>query len=86
MQFRLNEHLSVRKIENEIFVLNRKDSKLHTFNDSGVMLWEAIQHCNSSEALVDSLLLHYEVDRGIAEKDVQEFLGELFTIQLIESL
>jgi len=86
MQFKLNDLLSVRKIENEIFVLNRKTSKLHTFNDSGAILWEALGTSSNSEDLVRVMCDKYEVDHFSAEKDVAVFLDELCQINLIEPL
>jgi hypothetical protein len=86
MKFKIAEHLSVREIDNEIFILNRNDSHLHTFNESGAMLWKAMARCDSSDAMVDEIMLFYEVNHARAEKDVAEFLGELLTMHLIESL
>jgi hypothetical protein len=86
MKFKIAEHLSVRKIDNEVFILNRNDSHLHTFNESGAALWKAMERCDSSNAMVDEILLVYEVDRDQAEKDVSEFLSELLSEHLIESL
>ena len=86
MKYKLAESLSIRKIENELFILNRKDSRLHTFNESGIVLWEAMQHLDSSEPMVETLLNKYEVDRETAEKDVVGFLSEMQELHLLEIL
>jgi hypothetical protein len=86
MKFKIAEQLSVREIDNEVFILNRNDSHLHTFNESGAALWKAMGRCDSSDAMVDEIMLQYEVNRDQAEKDVAEFLSDLLTMHLIESL
>lgn len=46
-------------------------------NDSGLLLWEALQTDCTKEMLVDTLTAEYEVDRATAEADVQAFLDAL---------
>ena len=86
MQFKISDQLSVRKIENEIFILNRKDSRLHTFNGTGAALWETMQTDGSCNALIKKLTETYNVDPPTAEKDVTDFLNELIAVHLIEQL
>jgi hypothetical protein len=84
MRIKVSDQLSIRKIENEIFILNRKDSLLHSFNGTGALLWETLQTAESSEALVEILTEKYEIDRAAAENDIMEFLNELSSVHLIE--
>ena len=46
-------------------------------NGCGRFLWDRLPAAASEAALVDALLEEYEVDRGTAEQDVRDFLGEL---------
>jgi 16S rRNA G966 N2-methylase RsmD len=84
MRIKLSDNLSIRKIENEVFILNRKNSQLHTFNGSGALLWEALQRESSSEVLADTLTEKYAIDRETAGKDVIEFIDRLRKVHLIE--
>jgi Coenzyme PQQ synthesis protein D (PqqD) len=84
MEFTLNPELSIRKIEKETFVFNRKDCQVHSFNRSGTFLWEIVQKSASHSAAVDAMFDEYDVDRQTAEKDVREFLDNLVDIGLIE--
>jgi hypothetical protein len=84
MNFKLSNDLSVRKIDAEIFVLNRKDSRLHAFNDTGALLWELVQKFQSSTPLVQALIDNYEVDQASAEKDVEAFIRDLFNAGLLD--
>ena len=86
MRYKIADQLSIRRIENDIFILNRNDSHLHTFNESGAELWSAIESNDSSEALLETLIRTYDVDRVVAEKDVDDFLAELMAMHLITPL
>ena len=48
-----------------------------TLNESGAILWRALEQGGSREALADALLAEYEVDRETALVDVDGFLAKL---------
>ena len=48
-----------------------------TLNESGAILWQALEKGGSREALADALLAEYEVDRATALADVDDFLKKL---------
>ena len=48
-----------------------------TLNESGAILWQALEKGGDREALADALLAEYEVDRATALADVDEFLKKL---------
>jgi hypothetical protein len=84
MNFSISKELSVRKIEGEVFIFNRKNSHIHSFNKSGAFLWDVAEKSASCTQLVDALCAKYEVDRETAEKDADEFLAQLQQLGLIE--
>ena len=46
-----------------------------TLNETGAFLWEKItEGCDGKEALVAALLEEYDVDKAIAERDVDAFV------------
>ena len=55
-----------------------------SLNDSGVLLWKALEEGKDSAALVDALMNEYEVEREIAESDVKAFLAKLANAGCIE--
>jgi len=48
-----------------------------TLNESGAILWQALEKGGDREALADALLAEYEVDRATALADVDDFLKKL---------
>jgi len=48
-----------------------------SLNDSGALLWKALEQGGDREALADALLAEYEVERSVALADVDEFLAKL---------
>ena len=52
-------------------------SGMLTLNESGAILWRALEQGGNREALADALLAEYEVDRPTALADVDEFLQKL---------
>lgn len=55
-----------------------------SLNESGVLLWHALENGGDREALVDALLDEYEVGREEALSDVDEFLAALAKAGCIE--
>jgi len=48
-----------------------------TLNESGALLWRALEQGGDRETLADALLEEYEVERAVALADVDEFLAKL---------
>jgi len=78
--------LSVRKIENEIFVFNRQDSRIHSFNETGAFLWECVENTDDSAEILQQLLDTYAIDNNEAEKDIIAFLEQLCDVGLMEKV
>ena len=48
-----------------------------TLNETGALLWKALEQGGDREALADALTAEYTVDRATALSDVDEFLAKL---------
>ena len=55
-----------------------------TLNESGVLLWKALEQCGNREALADVLTGEYNVSREIALADVDDFLNKLAKAGCVE--
>ena len=53
-------------------------------NESGLILWNKLVASADREQLVDVLLEEYDIDRAIAEADVDKFVGVLRDAGAIE--
>lgn len=55
-----------------------------TLNESGAILWRALEQGGGRDGLADALLAEYEVDRETALADVDAFLKKLKDTGIIE--
>ena len=46
-------------------------------NETGKLLWSLLTEDTTREALIDALCAEYEIDRSVAERDVDAFLDTL---------
>lgn len=53
-------------------------------NETGAFLWKQLENGTDKEALIDALLAEYEVDREVAEKDVETFIAKLTEAELLK--
>lgn len=56
-----------------------------TLNETGAFLWEKLKNETTKEELLDALLSEYDVEKSVAESDVNEFLKTLHEKELLES-
>lgn len=55
-----------------------------TLNDTGAVLWQALEKGGDREALVDALVAEYDVTRDVVLADVDAFLAKLKDAQCLE--
>ena len=53
-------------------------------NESGAFLWQAMTKDITKEALVEALLAEYDIDRALAEKDVDAFVNKMREAKLLD--
>lgn len=89
--FRVIPDLMLREIAGEHLLIPVgeaavKLSGIITLNDSGLLLWQALQQPCTRTGLIDGLLQEYQVDRETAAGDVDAFLDKLTANGLLEEL
>jgi hypothetical protein len=84
MHLRCNSELSKRKIDNELFIYDRNKALIHTFNRTGMVLWEAIEAELTFEGAVDRLTSLFDVTIEQATIDTRDFIERLRMSGLIE--
>lgn len=52
-------------------------NSVYTLNESGAFIWELIDGKRTTGEIVDALVGEYNVDRGVAESDVNSFMSDM---------
>lgn len=86
---KLKENFVLRQVVNTWVVLPLGQATLDfngmlTLNESGVLLWKALEQRGDREALADVLTREYRVSREIALADVDDFLSKLAEAGCVE--
>jgi coenzyme PQQ synthesis protein D (PqqD) len=78
------EGLTWVETEGEIVVLDMDASAYLSANPTGAVLWSALVGGATRSELVDRLLAGFDVDPQTAERDVDGFVDDLRTRNLLE--
>ena len=73
-----------RIIDSEAIVLTPLDSKIHSVNEVGTRIWELLAEKPTVEKVLSTICDEFEVDRDIAQKDINEFLNNLIDRGMVE--
>lgn len=60
-------------------------NSVYTLNESGAFIWELIDGKRSIAEIVDALVTEYNIDRGVAESDLNSFLSDMSKYLIINS-
>ncbi|MBN1578965.1 MAG: PqqD family protein [Chitinispirillaceae bacterium] len=86
MKFQLSPGLSMRKIDGEVFIYDRNKSLIHTFNETGALMWEAFEKGLEKKEMMERLLDAYDIDASTASADFDAFFSTLQTLGMVESV
>jgi hypothetical protein len=81
----LADHLAWRQVDDEIVALDVESSRYMGLNESGALLWTAIAQGTTRSELIRLLADTYTLDAEVAERDVDEFLGQCRRRALVRS-
>lgn len=85
---KINKEFILREIAGEYILVPIGDTPLSfngliTVNDVGAFIWNNIEKSSSEEELLNLILEEYDVDKGSAKEDLDEFLGKLRESEII---
>ncbi|MBD3321530.1 MAG: PqqD family peptide modification chaperone [Chitinivibrionales bacterium] len=83
MSFSLSPSLSIKKVGDELFVLDRSMAQICSFNRTGAFIFERLQREQDHESIIADLAATFEVDTSTAQKDLSEFTEMLRAGRLI---
>ncbi|NHC15338.1 PqqD family protein [Motilibacter deserti] len=72
-----SDGLAARSFDAETVVLDLEKSQYLTLNETGSLLYELLRQERTMDELVDAVVAEYNVDRVIAMRDVEAFVGSL---------
>ena len=78
------ERLEWRRVDGEVIAVDLDASTYLSANESAAPLWEALAEGTTRDDLVDRLVGAYGIDRDLAARDIDDFLGELSEHQLLD--
>jgi hypothetical protein len=80
---RQNEDTAARKIDDVFYVIDSETSELHSFNKVGSLVYELSDGEHTVADIVAAVVDQFDVETGVAERDVLEFLDSLIGKNLI---
>jgi hypothetical protein len=77
MTYSINGDLSSKEIGGELFIYNRKNSTIYSFNGTGVFIWHMVSKLLPFDEISRLICEEYDVLPAEAEADVSEFVKNL---------
>ena len=75
-----------RMVDGEMLVVSASGSNIIGLNETGALVWEMIDGSHSIDEIVTAVCDAFEVESGMARRDVLGFVDELEAAGLIEPL
>ncbi len=84
--FKINPEISLKKIADEIFMYNRQQSLIHSFNETGALILESIQQQMDIEQICQKVVSQYEIGPQEAREDILQFIESLLQQNIIQKV
>lgn len=79
-----SENVAQRLFEEQMLVINPKDSLLHRFNEVGTFIWQILETPKTVEEICEKVKEHFkDADEEQVFKDVTGFIAKLEEKKLI---
>jgi len=83
MKINISNTISTRKIGDELFIFDRRLSKIHNLNRVGACIWDLLKLGLDNNEIIDRVTERFEIDRYTAQRDFEEYMQELQNKQLL---
>ena len=74
MNYSIKSELSSKEIGGELFIYNRKNSTMYSFNGTGVFIWKMLNENKPFNEISRCLCKEYDVLPKEAAQDVSDFV------------
>ena len=79
-----SESLVVRDVRDGILVLDMEAGKIHQLNATAGFIWRQCDGAASAADIAVSVAREYDVEEGVAARDVEMALSELRALNLVD--
>ncbi len=76
--------LVMGKTGESITIFDGENSIFHALNNSGAFIFKQLIRCKNKERIIEAITKKYQIKKMVAEKDFNEFVGELRKKGIIE--
>ena len=66
-----------RNLGDEIVLMSKDGQEIHSFEDSGLLVWQHISEGKTPREILDSILEEYDVSEDQARSDLEVFFKDL---------
>jgi hypothetical protein len=74
----------VREVDGEILLLDTESDQIHQLNSMASLIWRNLKEGASASEIARRLAEQFDVDENIAFADVEDILGKLRALKVIE--
>jgi hypothetical protein len=82
--FARNDNTAFRTIEGTTFLASPYSKKIYPLNGVGNFIWSKLEKTITFQNLLSNICNEFDVEEGVAESDLNEFLEELKKEKLIK--
>ena len=84
--FSRNEDCPVREIGDGLVIMAPAGNVTHSLENIGAFIWQQLDGQTSLGAVLDAIIAEYDVERAVAEADLQVFINKLLATDIIVQL
>ena len=86
---RIKTGIALRNVSGTSIIVSMSENKVNyenifSLNETGALLWRALEQGAEREGLLQILKSEYEVDEDVAREDIEKFLDKLRLIGALE--
>ncbi|MBD3422353.1 MAG: PqqD family peptide modification chaperone [Chitinivibrionales bacterium] len=74
MCYKIKDNLSEKSLQDELFILDRTNSHVHSFNESGKLIWACLRQNMPLDIIAAELTKEFDVDVEEARNDISDFI------------
>ena len=78
-----NDNCPVREIGDGLVIMAPDGDVTHSLEDIGAFIWQQLDGKADLNTILDAITVEYDVDRAVAEADLQGFISELVAANII---